>query len=210
MLIILARHGNSQLNVEHRINGDPAVPVLLTEEGKEKARELGMELANVLIDLCIHTRFGRTQETAALALEGRTVPIEVEPLFDDLYVGELEGVTVDEFRAWKREHTRADPFPGGESLVDAARRYARGFRKLLDRPEHTIFVVCHEIPIRYALNCAAASDDLDSPAHVMPNATPFLFDEQSLARAVDRMEELAARNSADANEQPLDDLVPGA
>jgi broad specificity phosphatase PhoE len=207
MLAILARHGNSQLNVEHRINGDPSIPVLLTEEGKAKAHELGVQLANIPIGLCLHTRFGRTQETAALALAGRGVRFEVEPLLDDLYVGELEGVTVDEFRAWKADHRRADPFPGGESLVAAARRYVQGFRKLLDRSERCVLVVCHEIPIRYALNGAVGSDELDGPAHTIPNATPYLLDGASLARAVDRMEELAL---ADADEQPLDDLVPGA
>jgi hypothetical protein len=50
-----------------------------------------------------------------------------------------------------------------------------------------MLVVCHEIPIRYALNAAAGSDDLDGPAHAIPNAAPFLFDEDALARAADRI-----------------------
>ena len=60
------------------------------------------------------------------------------------------------------------PFPGGESLDDAARRYARADRGLLERPEQAVLVVCHEIPIRYALNAAAGSDDLDGPEHLDP------------------------------------------
>ena len=118
MFVVLARHANSELNVEHRVNGDPSRPVHITDEGREEARLLGLQLSNLPFDLCVHTRFGRTQETAALALAGRDVPVEVDPLLDDIYVGELEGVTVDEFRAWKAEHTRADRFPGGESLDD--------------------------------------------------------------------------------------------
>ena len=54
---------------------------------------------------------------------------------------------------------------------------------LLDRAERTILVVCHEIPVRYALNAAGGSDELDGPDHSIPNATPYLFDEESLARA---------------------------
>ena len=193
MLVVLARHAHSQLNLERRVNGDPAVPVHVTEDGKEQARMLGLELANVPLDLCLHTRFGRTEETAALALAGREVSMEVEPLFDDIDIGDLEGETVDEYHAWKGLHTRADRFPGGESLDEAALRYAQAFRKVIARPESTVLVVCHEIPVRYALNAAAAADELDGPAHQIPNATPFLFDERALARAADRIEALTPR-----------------
>jgi broad specificity phosphatase PhoE len=191
VLVILSRHAHSQLNAEGRINGDPSRPVHITETGKEQARMLGLELANVPLELCLHTRFGRTQETAALALEDRDVPLEVEPLFDDIAVGELEGVSVEEFRDWKSRHSRSDPFPSGESLDDAARRYAEAFRKLLAGGRSHVFVVCHEIPIRYALNAAAGSDELDGPAHAIPNATPFVFDGPSLTRATERIEALS-------------------
>jgi 2,3-bisphosphoglycerate-dependent phosphoglycerate mutase len=191
VLVVLARHAHSQLNVEGRINGDPSVPVPLTEDGEAEARMLGLELANVTFDVCLHTRFGRTQQTAALAMAGRDVPMEVEPLFDDVDVGDLEGQTIDEYHAWKSEHTRADRFPGGESLDEAALRYAQAFRKVIGRAASHVLVVCHEIPIRYALNAAGGSDHLDGPAHKIPNATPFLFDEQSLARAAERIEALS-------------------
>jgi len=191
VLVVLARHAHSQLNVEGRVNGDPAVPVHITEDGKEQARVLGLQLASLPIDVCLHTRFVRTQETAALALAGRAVPVEVEPLFDDIDIGDLEGETIDQYHAWKRVHTRADRFPGGESLDEAADRYAEAFRRLLARRERTVLVVCHEIPIRYALNAAAGSDDLDGPVHSIPNAAPFLFDGAALERAAERIDALS-------------------
>ncbi len=191
MLVVLARHAHSELNVEHRVNGDPSRPVHITDEGKAEARILAVQLANVPLDLCLHTRFGRTEETAAIALAGRNVPVEVEPLFDDIDIGDLEGETVEEYRAWKAKHARSDPFPDGESLDDAAHRYVEGFRKLLARGASSVLVVCHEIPIRYALNAACGSDSLDGPTHEVPNATPFLFDELALARAADRVDALS-------------------
>jgi broad specificity phosphatase PhoE len=190
-LYVLARHGESTLNFEHRINGDPAVPVALTDKGRGEAALLGQQIRHVPIELCLHTRFSRTRETAEIALEGRDVPFEVEPLLDDIDVGELEGVTLEDYRAWKREHKRSDDFPGGESLDDAARRYADAYGKLLDRPEQSILVVMHEIPLRYAINAADGSDDLDGPTRQLANATPYLFDEQALGRAVERIRELA-------------------
>jgi broad specificity phosphatase PhoE len=191
-LRILARHAHSMLNVEHRINGDPLVSVPLTDEGREQARRLGEQLANVQLDLVLHTRFGRTRETAELALSVRDpVPLELEPLLDDIDVGELEGSPVEEYRAWKRAHRRGDVFPGGESLDAAAQRYADAFRRLATRPERRILVVCHEIPVRYALNGARGSDSLDAPVHDVPNATPYLFDSAALAAAAERVAALS-------------------
>jgi broad specificity phosphatase PhoE len=190
-LIVLTRHAHSTLNLADRVNGDPSVPVTLTADGRAQAEQLGRQLAEMPFAICVHTRFGRTLETADEVLRGRDVPRVEEPLLDDIDVGDLEGVTLDEYRAWKREHTRSDPFPGGESLDDAARRYARAYEGLLERPEQTLLVVCHEIPVRYALNAAAGSDDLDGPAHAIRNATPYLFDEDALARAAARIRSLA-------------------
>jgi probable phosphoglycerate mutase len=164
------------------------VEVALTEQGRAEAARLGAQVANVPLGLVVHTRFGRTRQTAELALEGRHVPVVVEPLLDDIDVGELDGRTIDDYRDWKREHRRSDAFPGGESLDDAARRYARAYRMLAARREDAILVVCHEIPVRYALNAAAGSDDLDGPLHEVANATPYLFDDASLVRAAERIE----------------------
>ncbi len=189
-LFVLVRHGQSELNVLERVNGDPAVPVGLTEQGKDESESLRTQLAGIEFDLCVHTRFERTHVTAAIALSGRAVRFEVEPLLDDIDVGELEGQSIDEYRAWKRAHRRSDPFPGGESLDDAAWRYALAYERLLERTERRILIVCHEIPVRYAVNAAAGSDTLDSPAHKIRNCVPHLFDEAGLQRAVDAIRRL--------------------
>jgi probable phosphoglycerate mutase len=189
-LLVLTRHAHSTLNREGRVNGDPAVQVLLTDEGRAAAGRLGRQLAQLPLELCVHTRFGRTRDTADAILAGRNVPRLEEPLLDDIDVGALEGVAIEEYRAWKRAHARADAFPDGESLDDAALRYARAFRRLADRPEVCVLVVCHEIPIRYALNAASGSDDLDGPQHEIPNATPYLFDDTALRRAAEQIERI--------------------
>ena len=189
-LYVIARHGESTLNSENRVNGDPNVPVHLTEKGRDEARLLGQQLAHVPIDVCVHTPFSRTRETAEIALAGRDVPFEVMPELGDIDIGELEGKTLQDYREWKREHTRSDPFPGGESLDDAARRYTDAYERLLQRPEARILIVTHEIPLRYAINAADGSGDLDGPAHQLANATPYLFDEAALTRAVAQIRRL--------------------
>jgi broad specificity phosphatase PhoE len=191
-VFVLTRHAHSTLNGEGRVNGDPSVPVPLTEGGRAEAERLGHQLRELDLQLCVHTRFARTKETAERILRGRDVPFLEEPLLDDIDVGELEGATLADYRTWKREHTRSDPFPGGESLDGAARRYAHAFRRLLDRDERATLVVCHEIPVRYALNAAAGSEDLDAPEHTIPNATLYLFDEPALSRATGRIDALTS------------------
>jgi broad specificity phosphatase PhoE len=186
-LYVIARHAESTLNFENRVNGDPTVPVHLTDRGRDEARLLGQQVAHVPFDLCVHTPFLRTTETAEIALAGRGVPVEIVAELGDVDIGDLEGKTLDDYRSWKHAHGRSDPFPGGESLDDAARRYADAYEQLLQRSERMVLVVTHEIPLRYAINAADGSDDLDGPTHQLANATPYLFDEQALRRAVEQI-----------------------
>ena len=184
-LLLLARHGQSLFNVAGLVNGDPELDRGLTETGEAAAAALGVELAAIPIDLCVTSRFLRARETARLALGSRAaeVPHEIDPDLDDIRIGELEGRTLADYREWKHAHTRADRFPGGESLDEAAARYAGAFARLAARTEDTILCVCHEIPVRYAINAAGGSPDPDRPFHDVPNAAPFLFDAETLRRA---------------------------
>jgi phosphoserine phosphatase len=191
-LFVFVRHAESVLNLEGRINGDPTVEVPLTEEGEAQSHRLAAEIANVPLEACVHTRFGRTRKTAELALRDRDVPFLEQTLLDDIDIGELEGEDLDSYRAWKHSHPRSVPFPGGESLDDAARRYALAFEELMRLPYRSVLVVTHEIPIRYALNGSGGSDSLDGPAHEVANAVPYLFDDASLERAVTGIEAILA------------------
>ena len=188
-LLLLARHGQSLFNVAGIVNGDPALDRGLSEAGRGAAESLRVALAAIAIELCVTSRFPRAQETARLALGSRAseVPHVVDPDLDDIRIGELEGRSLADYRMWKHAHTRADRFPGGESLDEAAARYADAFARLAARTEETILCVCHEIPVRYAVNAAAGSTDPDAPFHDVPNATPYLFDVGSLRRAAENL-----------------------
>jgi probable phosphoglycerate mutase len=197
-LLLLARHGQSLFNVDGVVNGDPARDRGLSELGVQEATSLGAQLAQVAIDVCVTSQFPRAQETARIALGARaaSVPHEIDPDLDDIRVGELEGRTLADYRDWKRGRSRDEPFPGGESLNDAARRYANAFERLLGRDEAVVLCLCHEIPVRYCVNAAGGSDDLDRPLHDVANATPYLFDPAGLERAVARLRELSGSRAA--------------
>jgi len=192
-ILFLARHGQSSFNVDGIVNGDPSLDRGLSPLGVREAGDLDRQLAGAAIDLCVTSQFPRAMETAQLALGERAsvVPKLVDPGLNDVRIGELEGQTLDAYRSWKQAHRPSEPFPGGESLCDAARRYADAFERLLTRPEHAVLCVCHEIPVRYIVNAALGSDRLDGPLHDVANATPYVFDADGLRRAVPRLRDLA-------------------
>jgi broad specificity phosphatase PhoE len=181
--VILARHGESEFSLRGAMNGDPAVASPLTPEGEEQSRRLGDALQETPLDLAVVTGFERTQQTADLALAGRDVPRLVVPELNDIHVGLYEGGPLETYLAWAREQTPLAVPAGGESRVDAAERYARGYRVILDRPEETILLVAHGLPIRYLLLAAAG----ERPAPVIervPYAEPYRLSREELERGV--------------------------
>ena len=189
-LFVFARHGESTANTARVLSSDPVRPIALTEQGRAQARALGAQLANVHIDLAVGTRFLRTQETIDLALQGRPVPVLIEPGFDELQTGDLDGAPMAAYWSWKRRHTLADRFPHGESPEDAFRRYANALRGLLSRTEAVTLVVIHEFALRY-IALAAAAGGSQLTAEAVGHAVPFLFDEHAAGRAATGLDVMA-------------------
>jgi broad specificity phosphatase PhoE len=151
--VILARHGESELSVVGTVNGDPAVACALTPTGREQARKLGDLLADTELDVCVTSEFERTRETADLALAGRDVPRLVLAELNDIRFGRFEGGSLAGYRVWAAANDPTVEAPGGgESRAATIARYVRAYRAILARPERTILVIAHGLPIRYVLN----------------------------------------------------------
>jgi len=185
--VLLVRHAESEFSVRGLTNGDPEIEVALTERGREQARLLGEHLTATEIDLCVVSEFQRAQETADLALGGRDLPRLVLPELNDIRFGEFEGRLLADYRAWAGAHGPEDEVPGGESRAESVSRYVAGFRTILARPEPTILVVAHSLPIRYVLNAAAGG--LPKPAmEQVPYAEPFPLSAAELTEALERLQ----------------------
>jgi broad specificity phosphatase PhoE len=189
--VILSRHGESEYSARGLLNGDISVPVRLTGRGRQEARRLGEALRDTPIGLCVVTEFQRVRETAEIALEGRDVPRLVVPELNDPLYGPYEGADIEAYRAW------ASPLPssavpdGGESRLAIVRRYVRGFRIALGRPEDAILVVCHSLPVSYVLGAREGKE----PGVRMPlaeHATPYPFTRDELDAAVARLADWTA------------------
>ena len=190
--VILVRHGESELSVVGTVNGDPAVACALTSEGEQQARRLGERLAEVALDLCLTSQFERARQTADIALEGRDVPRLVLPDLNDVRFGSFEGRTLVDYRKWAAANEPTVEAPGGgESRSGTVARYVRAYRLILTRPEQTILVVAHGLPIRYVLNALAETD----PAPLVEQvdyAEPYRLSSAELGAAVERLEHWAA------------------
>ena len=160
----------------------------LTPEGIEQALALARALPSEDIAIAMTSRFARTQETLALALDGRDVPVVVVPELDEISFGAFDAGPLDTYRAWAAGHPPDEPAPGdGESRADAAARFARGLRVVLARDDPTILLVGHALALRYVLDAARG---LEPAARMAPvqHAFPYRLDRADVERAATLLE----------------------
>lgn len=192
--LLVARHGESEYSAKQLVNGDPGVSCPLTEAGRVQAQALGEALAEESIDLCVVTEFERVRETAELALDGREVPFLVVSELNDPRYGEFEGGALDAYREWIWEQGPLEAPPGGEHRGELAARYARGLRKLAGRPEETVLVVAHSLPLAY-LRDAAAGIAPRSRMEMVEYAQVLRLEAAEVERAIELLEAWAAAPS---------------
>jgi len=183
--LILARHGESEYSARGLLNGDPSVAVGLTEAGEAQARALGAALRETQIDLCVTTEFRRTHRTAELVLGGREVPVEIWPDLNDPHAGSFEGLPIADYLVWARLADSAEPVPGGgQSRHAVVTRCARAYRALLERPEPTILVVLHALPIAYLLGALEGAAPAPRMSRTIEYARAYSVEAEALRGAV--------------------------
>jgi broad specificity phosphatase PhoE len=185
--LIVVRHGLAGSNRD--LIASCAVPGAgLDPEGVEQAQALARELEREEISVALTSRLARTQETLALALDGRDVPVVVAGELDEIHFGSFAGGLLETYRAWASA-TPPDERPpgGGESRAQAAARFARGLRHVLGRPEERVLVVGHALAIRYWLD---AADGLVPAPRMTPvaHAHPYRLDRAAAERAAALLE----------------------
>lgn len=141
--VVLARHGESETAARGVVGGDEP----LTERGRAQAAALGAELAQLPFDVCVTSGARRARETAELTLAGRAVPCEVLPALGDIGFGELDGRSLEEYRAWVARHAPTDSPEDGESRVTTLRRFCTAYRALLGRREPHVLAVAHGLTL---------------------------------------------------------------
>jgi 2,3-bisphosphoglycerate-dependent phosphoglycerate mutase len=151
----LVRHGETTWNALGRWQGHADAP--LSEYGIAQAHRLAARLAGQRFDAVLSSDLSRASDTArivAATLEGAPNVI-LEPLWREIDVGELSGLTYEQAVA-RGLHHRDTAFdhrhPGGESSADLAVRAGEGIDRLrLERMGQRVIVFSHGGTIRRAL-----------------------------------------------------------
>ena len=119
--ILLVRHGETNWNKEHRLQGH--LDIGLNQQGIIQAQLLGQALAQEKIDIAYSSDLSRALDTANTITSHHEVPTIVDSQLRERCYGEIQGMTYQEIeeklpdnhRAW---HSRDPDFQpkGGETL----------------------------------------------------------------------------------------------
>jgi uncharacterized phosphatase len=149
--LYLVRHGETDWNRQHRIQGLTDIP--LNETGRQQAREAGRLLARRTWHGIVTSPLSRAVESAAIiaAELGLGTPEKVQALVERNY-GEGEGL---DFAEINRRYPDRSVVPGQESRDEVVARVVPALLELAaSRPGQSLIVVSHGGAIRSALMAA--------------------------------------------------------
>lgn len=151
MKIIFIRHGESEGNIIHQINDDPARPVPLTERGRQQAQEAAAVLRTIPFTHAYASQFLRAQQTAQIILQGRECALDIDARINERRSG-MDGQHVDDFNDFVRGDLLHAKPPGGESFVEQMERLRSFIQEIAARhADGIVLAVSHENPIVAAL-----------------------------------------------------------
>jgi phosphoserine phosphatase len=174
--IFLARHGESDWNVEKRFQGHSDRP--LTERGREQAHALADLVGTEKIDAIYTSPLSRARETAEIIASRAGLEAVSLPELREVDTGSWSGLSradvetrfPEGFARWR---SGGSGWENGESYEEMAKRVIGALRKIAeDHPDDRVLVISHGGPIR-AIHAAAeglAIKDYRRLKPVEPNA----------------------------------------
>ncbi|MBQ8198496.1 MAG: histidine phosphatase family protein [Lachnospiraceae bacterium] len=142
MRLYIIRHGETEWNKVKRLQGQTDIP--LAEEGIRLARETGVGMKDIPIDLVISSPLTRAFQTAQLLTEGRDIPILTDERIIEISFGAWEGECILDSEVLPPDFRRLfyeDPLhcicpPGGETFSDVCKRTGAFYQSLLNNPDY--------------------------------------------------------------------------
>jgi broad specificity phosphatase PhoE len=174
--IFLARHGESDWNVEKRFQGHTDRP--LTERGREQAYALADLVAGEKIDAIYTSPLSRAQETAEIVAARVGLEPVALPELREVDTGSWSGLSRADVEArfpegFARWRSGGSGWEDGETYEEMAERVISALGTVAEaHPDGRVLVISHGGPIR-AIHAAAeglAIDDYRRLRPVEPNA----------------------------------------
>jgi len=148
--ITVARHGETDYNLESRCQGRLDIP--LNAKGLAQAAQLAESLADRHFDIIISSTQQRAKVTADTIAKRLQVPLITDELLVEICLGVYEGLTQAEAAAkypdiWARDPLHSsmdDAVPGGESVKDVEKRVNLALDRIMkDWAGQSVLVISH-------------------------------------------------------------------
>lgn len=127
MKLLITRHGQTDWNVEGRMQGRTDIP--LNDTGIKQAEATKEKLLKYDIDICISSPLQRAIKTAQIMLQGRNTPIIIEDNLTEMDIGKFAGkrktdISWEDVRNNKEAETKQQlDMRVNEVLRDIKRKY---------------------------------------------------------------------------------------
>jgi broad specificity phosphatase PhoE len=163
--ILLARHGETDWNLEHRVQGHTDRP--LNNTGREQARALAEELTGEDVDAVYASDLARALDTARAIAEPRGLPVIPVPELRERDFGTWEGLLDDEILA-RFPQARTGPWGDAETVEELEERVLAALRRIAEQhPDEQVLVVSHGGPLRAVLrHCSSEAVTRIENCHV--------------------------------------------
>ncbi len=142
MKLYIARHGQTQLNLEDRVCGSTDIP--LTETGLQQAQKLADNCENLNIDIIIASPMVRAQQTAKAVAERLNLPVITDSRLREQDFGRWEKHPrkATDYQAEKRRYF--SNHNGGESVLKLAQRVYNAMDDIISTyGDKNVLIVCH-------------------------------------------------------------------
>jgi probable phosphoglycerate mutase len=147
--ILLARHGETDWNLGHRVQGHTDTPLNAT--GIAQAQALADELGREPIVAVYSSDLSRALATAGAVAARHGLPVSVDPDLREKNFGSWEGLTDTEIRE-RFPDAKRGAWGDGETTEAVAERVAAALSRVCQaHPEGLVLVVSHGGPLRAAL-----------------------------------------------------------
>lgn len=161
MKLYLVRHGETDWNIERRLQGQVDIP--LNEFGRTLAVKTGKGLNNVIFDICFTSPLKRARETAELILDGKAVPIVDDERIIEMAFADWEGKhcskerweVPDSFQKFFDDPANFEPAPEGESFEQVRERTGEFLKWLYVQKEYensNVLITTHGAALAGLLN----------------------------------------------------------
>ncbi len=165
MRIYLVRHGETDWNLEMRIQGQTDIP--LNASGMDQAKECAMFFRDNTFDYVYSSALKRAIKTAEIIADGK-LPVKTYPELNERSFGTWETHLWSEIHQqntglreqWKLIGKHYQP-PQGESILEMATRVTRRFIEVVDQHSvnDSILIIAHGGPIKAMIGYAMGVDE---------------------------------------------------